>query len=151
MVRDVVVSAEGAVDVTIALTVAGCPLRSSFEDQVAQHVGAVPGVSRVALRFDVMSPEEKAALATRLRGGRSEKEIRLDPRTRVVAVASGKGGVGKSTLAANLAAALAERGERVGILDADVYGYSIPHVLGVTQRPSSSTRSSCRRCEATSR
>ncbi len=135
MVRDVVVSADGAVDVTIALTVAGCPLRSSFEDQVARHVGAVPGVERVALHFDVMSPEEKAALATRLRGGRPEREIRLDPGTRVVAVASGKGGVGKSTLTANLAAALAERGERVGVLDADVYGYSIPLMLGVTQRP----------------
>ena len=135
MVRDVVVSADGAVDVTIALTVAGCPLRSSFEDQVARHVGDVPGVAQVALHFDVMSPEEKAALATRLRGGRPEREIRLDPSTRVVAVASGKGGVGKSTLTANLAAALAERGERVGVLDADVYGYSIPLMLGVTQRP----------------
>ena len=135
MVRDVVVSPGGAVQVTIALTVAGCPLRSSFEEQVATHVGAVAGVSSVALRFDVMSPEEKAALATRLRGGRPEREIRLDPTTRVVAVASGKGGVGKSTLTANLAAALAERGERVGVLDADVYGYSIPHVLGVSQRP----------------
>ena len=82
-----------------------------------------------------MTPEEKAALATRLRGRRPEREIRLDPATRVVAVASGKGGVGKSTLTANLAAALAERGERVGVLDADVYGYSIPHVLGIDQRP----------------
>ena len=79
MVRDVVVSDLGAVDVTIALTVAGCPLRSSFEDQVARHVGGVEGVSRVALHFDVMSPEEKAALATRLRGGRPEREVRLDP------------------------------------------------------------------------
>ena len=135
MVRDVVVSPEGTVDVTIALTVVGCPLRSSFEEQVATHVGAVEGVSSVALHFDVMSPAEKAALATRLRGGRPEREIRLDPTTRVVAVASGKGGVGKSTLTANLATALAERGERVGVLDADVYGYSIPHVLGITQRP----------------
>ena len=82
-----------------------------------------------------MTPEEKEALATRLRGGRPAKEIRLDPTTRVVAVVSGKGGVGKSTLSANLAAALIERGERVGILDADVYGYSIPHMLGVSQRP----------------
>lgn len=135
MVRDVAVAPDGAVEVVIALTVAGCPLRSSFQDQVAQHVGAVSGVSSVALRFDVMTPEEKAALATRLRGGRPEREIRLDPGTRVVAVASGKGGVGKSTLTANLATALSERGERVGVLDADVYGYSIPHVLGVTQRP----------------
>ena len=135
MVRDVVVEADGAVVVTIALTVAGCPLRSSFEDQVALHVGAVAGVTSTAVGFDVMTPEEKAALATRLRGGRPEREIRLDPATRVVAVASGKGGVGKSTLTANLAAALAERGERVGVLDADVYGYSIPHVLGIDQRP----------------
>jgi ATP-binding protein involved in chromosome partitioning len=82
-----------------------------------------------------MSPEEKAALATRLRGGRPEREIRLDPATRVLAVASGKGGVGKSTLTANLAAALAEVGDRVGVLDADVYGHSIPHMLGVDQRP----------------
>ncbi|HET8742336.1 MAG TPA: Mrp/NBP35 family ATP-binding protein [Gaiella sp.] len=135
MVRDVAVAEDGAVAVTIALTVAGCPLRASFQDQVAQHVGAVPGVTRVSLEFDVMTPDEKAALASRLRGGRAAKEIRLDPSTRVVAVTSGKGGVGKSTLAANLAAALAERGERIGVLDADVYGYSIPHVLGVTQRP----------------
>ena len=135
MVRDVVVSPDGAVAVTIALTVAGCPLRSSFQDQVAKHVGSVAGVCAVTLHFDVMTPEEKAALVSRLRGGRPEREIRLDPSTRVVAVASGKGGVGKSTLTANLAAALAERGERVGVLDADVYGYSIPHVLGVTQRP----------------
>jgi len=135
MVRDVTSADDGSVEVTIALTVAGCPLRASFEDQVAQHVGAVEGVTSVSLRFDVMTPEEKAALATRLRGGRPPREIRLDPSTRVVAVVSGKGGVGKSTLAANLAAALAERGERVGVLDADVYGYSIPHVLGVSQRP----------------
>jgi ATP-binding protein involved in chromosome partitioning len=135
MVRDVTVAQDGAVAVTIALTVAGCPLRASFQDQVARRVGAVPGVTSVALDFDVMSPEEKAALAARLRGGRPEKEIRLDPATRVVVVASGKGGVGKSTLTANLAAALSERGERVGVLDADVYGYSIPHALGVTQRP----------------
>ena len=135
MVREVLVREDGHVDVTIALTVAGCPLRSSFEDQVQSFVGAVAGVTSVSLRFDVMSPEEKAALSSRLRGGRPEKTIALDPATRVVAIASGKGGVGKSTLTANLAAALAERGERVGVLDADVYGHSIPHMLGVQQRP----------------
>jgi ATP-binding protein involved in chromosome partitioning len=135
MVRDVLVEPEGKVAVTIALTVAGCPLRSSFQDQVQRHVGAVDGVTSVELRFDVMSPEEKAALTTRLRGGRPEKQISLDPRTRVVAVASGKGGVGKSTLTANLAASLAASGEQVGVLDADVYGHSIPHMLGVHQRP----------------
>jgi len=135
MVRDVTVGDDGHVDVTIALTVAGCPLRSSFEDQVQRFVGAVDGVTSVSLRFDVMSPEEKAALSSRLRGGRPEKSISLSPGTRVVAIASGKGGVGKSTLTANIAAALAARGEKVGVLDADVYGHSIPHMLGVHQRP----------------
>ena len=134
MVRSVEI--DGAdVAVTIALTVAGCPLRNSFEEQVAEHVGVVPGVRRVELRFDVMSPDEKAALTTKLRGDRPEKSISLDPATRVIAVASGKGGVGKSSLTVNLAVALDELGQEVGVLDADVYGHSIPHMLGVRQRP----------------
>ncbi len=135
MVRDVTTEQDGAVHVTIALTVAGCPLRASFDEQVQRHVGAVEGVTSVRLSFDVMSPDEKAALATRLRGNRPEKSPQLDPRTRVVVVASGKGGVGKSTLTANLAYALTRSGEEVGVLDADVYGHSIPHVLGIHQRP----------------
>lgn len=135
MVRDVVVHPDGGVDVTIALTVVGCPLRSSFEEQVQRCVGGLDHVTSVRLHFDVMSPDEKKALASRLRGGRPEKSVQLDPRTRVIAVCSGKGGVGKSTLAANLAYALSLRGEDVGVLDADVYGHSIPHVLGIKQRP----------------
>ena len=135
MVRDVLVEDDGAVSVTIALTVAGCPLRQSFEDQVARFVGEVPGVTSVRLGFDVMTPAEKAALATRLRGGREEREISLSPATRVIAIASGKGGVGKSTLTANLAYALSSLGEQVGVLDGDVYGHSIPHMLGVHQKP----------------
>jgi ATP-binding protein involved in chromosome partitioning len=135
MVRDVTVATDGRVAVTIALTVAGCPLRSSFQDQVDQHVGAVSGVTGVELSFDVMSPDEKAALSTRLRGGRAEREISLDAATRVLAIASGKGGVGKSSLTVNLAAALDRLGQRVGLLDADVYGHSLPHMLGVHQRP----------------
>jgi ATP-binding protein involved in chromosome partitioning len=136
MVRDVRVDG-GAVAVTIALTIAGCPLRSSFEDQVRRSVGALDGVSSVSLSFDVMTPEERQALTTRLRGGINErtKGISLDASTRVLAIASGKGGVGKSSLTANLAAAFSGLGRRTGILDADVYGHSIPHMLGIRQRP----------------
>jgi ATP-binding protein involved in chromosome partitioning len=136
MVREVAID-DGAVRVTIALTVAGCPLRASFQDQVAEHVGAVAGVERTTVAFDVMSPEEKAALTTKLRGGVAErsKGIAVDRTTRVLAIASGKGGVGKSTLTVNLAAALSSLGRRVGVLDADIYGHSVPHLLGVSQRP----------------
>src|SRR5204863_2273387 len=116
---------------------AGCPLRSSFEDQVAEHVGSVAGVEAVRLEFDVMSPDEKAALTTKLRGGVEErsKGISVGRTTRVIAVASGKGGVGKSSLTVNLAAAFARLGQQTGILDADVYGHSIPHLLGIRQKP----------------
>jgi ATP-binding protein involved in chromosome partitioning len=136
MVRGVEI-AGGEVTVTIALTVAGCPLRSSFQDQIDRFVRPLQGVERVALEFDVMSPDEKAALTTKLRGSIEErtKGIALDRDTRVLAIASGKGGVGKSSLTVNLAAAFSRLGHRTGILDADVYGHSIPHLLGVRQRP----------------
>jgi ATP-binding protein involved in chromosome partitioning len=136
MVRDIRIDG-GQVEITIALTVAGCPLRASFEEQVSEHVAPLAGVESVSLEFDVMSPEEKATLTEKLRGGISErtKGIALDKDTRVLAIASGKGGVGKSSLAANLAAAFASAGQRTGILDADVYGHSIPHMLGIHQRP----------------
>jgi ATP-binding protein involved in chromosome partitioning len=136
MVRDVRIDG-GRVAVTIALTVAGCPLRASFEEQVDRAVLPLPGVESVSLAFDVMTPEERAALTARLRGGITERTtgISLDASTRVLAVASGKGGVGKSSLTVNLAAALAELGQSVGVLDADVYGHSIPHLLGTRQRP----------------
>ena len=136
MVREVRVE-NGNVAVTIALTVVGCPLRSSFETQVQEHLLPLPGVESVSLDFDVMSPDERAALTQKLRGsvtGRS-KGLSLDASTRVLAVASGKGGVGKSTLSVNLAAAFDRHGLRTGILDADVYGHSIPLMLGVGQRP----------------
>jgi ATP-binding protein involved in chromosome partitioning len=136
MVRDVVVE-RGRVGVTIALTVAGCPLRASFQEQVDRALLPLDGVEEVVLGFDVMTPEEKAALTQRLRGGVSERTpgVSVDAGTRVLAVASGKGGVGKSSLAANLAAAFSRLGQKAGVLDADVYGYSIPHMLGIQQRP----------------
>ena len=136
MVRAVDVSG-GQVDVTIALTVAGCPMKADLESQVRRHVGAVAGVEAVGVSFDVMTPEQRAALRQRLQGGgsREQKTVTITPRTRVVAVASGKGGVGKSTVTANLAAALAAGGAEVGVVDADIYGYSIPRMLGITRRP----------------
>ncbi|HSC72805.1 MAG TPA: Mrp/NBP35 family ATP-binding protein [Gaiellaceae bacterium] len=136
MVRGVEIQG-GDVRVTIALTVAGCPLRDSFQQQVAEALRDVSGVERVALDFDVMTPEERQALTTKLRAGFEGrgKGLSLEASTRVVAVCSGKGGVGKSTLTANLAVALAQAGKQVGILDADVYGHSIPHVLGIRQKP----------------
>jgi ATP-binding protein involved in chromosome partitioning len=134
MVRGIEI--DGAdVRLTIVLTVAGCPLRSSFEDQVEEHVGGLSGVGSVSLSFEVMTPDERSALTTRLRGGVEPRSSQLSPATRVIAVASGKGGVGKSTIAVNLAAALAALGREVGVLDADIYGHSIPHMLGIKQKP----------------
>jgi ATP-binding protein involved in chromosome partitioning len=136
MVRDVRVEG-GDVGVTIALTVPGCPLRASFEEQVEEALRPVEGIRSVVLDFDVLTPEERQALTAKLRGDVAERSpgVSVDAGTRVIAVASGKGGVGKSSLTANLAAAFSQLGHATGVLDADVYGYSIPTMLGISQRP----------------
>ncbi|HET8894314.1 MAG TPA: P-loop NTPase [Gaiellaceae bacterium] len=136
MVRGVEIE-DGIVSLTIVLTVAGCPLRDSFQEQVDRVLSTIPGVRGFELAFDVMTPEERQALTTKLRGGtqRQDSPIRLTPGTRVLAIASGKGGVGKSSLTANLAVAFSQLGQRVGVLDADIYGHSIPHILGIHQKP----------------
>src|SRR5437763_1174190 len=136
MVRDVEIH-DGVVAFTIVLTVAGCPPRDSSQDQVEQALAGIAGVRGVELSFDVMTPEERQGLTPKLRGGAPEREgvVGLPGACRVLAVVSGKGGVGKSSLAANLAVALSQAGRRVGVLDAAIYGHSIPHILGIRQRP----------------
>jgi ATP-binding protein involved in chromosome partitioning len=134
MVRSIEIGEGGRVEVVVALTTAGCPIRAHFEQAVAQQVGELEGVTEVAIGFDVLSDEEKANLQQSLGRGRLP-EGALAQVKNVVCVASGKGGVGKSTMTANLAAALSAEGHAAGALDCDVYGYSIPRMLGVNSRP----------------
>src|SRR5215467_7445548 len=138
MVKSVAVGPDGKVRVEVYLTVAACPLRDTITKDVTAAVSAVPGVSGVAVHLDVMSDEQRRELQGKLRGGRTERVVpfaEASSLTRVFAVASGKGGVGKSSVTVNLAAALAAAGHKVGVLDADIYGHSVPRMLGVTGRP----------------
>jgi ATP-binding protein involved in chromosome partitioning len=139
MVESVAVDAVGAVRLGILLTVAGCPMRDKLRMDITAAVAAVPGVAGVQVEFGVMSPEQRRELQSKLRGpGTAEPVIPFaqpQTRTRVYAVASGKGGVGKSSVTVNLAAALAAKGLSVGVVDADIYGHSVPRMLGVTERP----------------
>jgi ATP-binding protein involved in chromosome partitioning len=150
MVRDVRIEG-GRVSVQVALTVAGCPLRNEIDDRVRRAVAALPGVDEVGIDFTVMTDEQRAALRTRLHGdpgatagthaAHGHAEGRAIPfadpanRTRCILVASGKGGVGKSSVTTNLAVALAGRDKRVAVVDADVWGFSIPRMLGVDRPP----------------
>jgi ATP-binding protein involved in chromosome partitioning len=126
---------DGAVAVMVSLTTPGCPIRNHFQTAVAQAVGALDGVSRVDVSFDVLTDQEKGALQRKLGRSGGLPEGALAQVSNVVCVGSGKGGVGKSTITANLAAALAADGKKVGVLDADVWGYSIPRMFGVSGRP----------------
>ena len=128
-------AADGLVRVTVSLTTPGCPIRSHFETAVRTAVGALPGVERVEVAFDVLSDQEKAGLQKKLGRPGGLPEGALAQVSNVVCIGSGKGGVGKSTITANLAAALTADGKRVGVLDADVWGYSIPRMFGVSGRP----------------
>ena len=135
MVRSIDVHANGVVDVMVSLTTPGCPIRSHFETGVATAIRELDGVTGVNVTFDVLSGDEKAALGRKLgRGGLPEGA--LAQVKNVICIGSGKGGVGKSSVTANLAAALAADGKQVGVLDADVWGYSQPRMLGVgAERP----------------
>ena len=141
MVRAIDLSANGVVDVTVSLTTPGCPIKDHFQSSVAQAVSALEGVTHVNVYFDVLSDSQKAALQQKLGRG-SLPAGALAQVSNVLCIGSGKGGVGKSTLTANLAAALTAEGKRVGVLDADVWGYSIPRMygLGATRPPVSAQR-----------
>jgi ATP-binding protein involved in chromosome partitioning len=134
MVRSIEIHPTGKVEVVVSLTTPGCPIRSHFQQAVAHNVSALEGVTEVGIGFDVLSDDEKAGLQQALGRGRLP-EGALAQVKNVICVASGKGGVGKSTMTANLAAALAADGQRAGALDCDVYGYSIPRMLGVDRKP----------------
>lgn len=138
MVKDVTVESDGAVHVEIYLTTSACPKKTEITDRVTAAVTDVPGTGAVKVTLDVMNDEQRAELRKQLRGDSKEPVIPFaqpGSLTRVYAVASGKGGVGKSSVTVNLAAALAAKGLSVGLLDADIYGHSVPRMMGVQDRP----------------
>ncbi|MDT4983087.1 MAG: ATP-binding protein involved in chromosome partitioning, partial [Pseudonocardiales bacterium] len=138
MVESIAIGPDGAVGVTVLLTVSGCPMKEQLTRDTTAAVARVDGVQSVQVTLGVMSDTQRTALRTQLRGDAPTNEIPFaqpGSRTRVYAVASGKGGVGKSSVTVNLAVALAQKGLSVGVLDADIYGFSVPRMLGVTGKP----------------
>src|ERR671919_2009381 len=135
MVRSIEVRDGGKVEVVVSLTTPGCPIRSHFQQAVASNVAQLDGVTEVGVGFDVLTNEEKGRLQQALGRPGGLPEGALAAVKNVICVASGKGGVGKSTMTANLAAALQADGQSAGALDCDVYGYSIPRMLGVNRKP----------------
>src|SRR3954447_22907216 len=139
MVRSATLRPDGVAIVEILLTVAGCPLRDKLTNDITAAVSKVAGVRSVEIDFGVMTQEQRADLQKSLRGGATAEPVipfaQPGSRTRVYAVASGKGGVGKSSVTVNLAAAMADRGLSVGVVDADIYGHSVPRMLGTEARP----------------
>jgi ATP-binding protein involved in chromosome partitioning len=138
MVKGVTVSPDGLAHVGVFLTVAGCPMRDTITKRVTEAVSKVAGITAVEVELDVMSDEQRSELRRGLRGDAAEPVIPFaqpGSLTRVYCVASGKGGVGKSSVTVNLAAAMAAKGLSVGVVDADIYGHSIPRMLGTSDRP----------------
>jgi ATP-binding protein involved in chromosome partitioning len=134
MVESVAVSDTGVVDVKVLLTVSGCPLKGTIDRDVTAAINRVPGITDVRLEMGVMTPEQRTAMRNSLTGGAAQREIpfaKPGSLTKVYAIASGKGGVGKSSVTVNLALAMAKLGQKVGIVDADIYGHSVPAMMGV--------------------
>ncbi|MFC6344617.1 P-loop NTPase, partial [Nocardioides hankookensis] len=134
MVDSVEVDEAGVAQITVLLTVAGCPLKDTINRDVTAAVSGISGVTGVDLTLGVMTAEQRSGLQETLRGGQAQREIPFaqpGSLTKVLAIASGKGGVGKSSVTVNLALAMAKQGLKVGIVDADIYGHSVPAMLGV--------------------
>jgi ATP-binding protein involved in chromosome partitioning len=141
MARSAEVQPDGSVDVTVALTTAGCPLRSQLQHDVVARIGSLPGVTDVRLHWAEMTPDQRASAMAKARWNITQRpeDTSVPLGAKVILIASGKGGVGKSSVTVNLAAALAQRGHKVGVLDADIWGFSVPRMLGVEGRLAGAT------------